>query len=112
MPPPISDQLPDASTLNQGSLHSSDRIRSFFAAIAPRYDLANHLLSGGCDFYWRSRAAGIVQQWAPEAILDLATGSGDLALALKRACPLATLVGADFCEPMLLRAKEKGLRTY
>ena len=41
----------------------------------------------------------------PEAILDLASGSGDLALALERACPLARLVAADFCEPMLLKAR-------
>lgn len=109
MPSPTSEPPGKTSTRKQGSLHSSERIQSFFAGIAPRYDLANHLLSGGCDFYWRRRAARIVQAWEPQRILDLATGSGDLAVALERACPSATLVGADFCEPMLLRARGKNV---
>ena len=85
------------------------RVRSMFSAIAPRYDLANHLLSGGLDFFWRKRAARIVKTWRPTRILDLATGSGDLALTIRAACPDAFLVGADFCHPMLLVAKRKGL---
>ncbi len=47
--------------------------------------------------------------WSPDSILDVATGSGDLALALKRRIPAARVVGTDFCQPMLLRAQEKGL---
>jgi demethylmenaquinone methyltransferase/2-methoxy-6-polyprenyl-1,4-benzoquinol methylase len=50
-----------------------------------------------------------VQAWQPARILDLATGSGDLALALQVACPSAHIVGADFCEPMLAEARRKGL---
>ena len=84
-------------------------VRSLFAAIARRYDLANHLLSGGLDFFWRRRAARLVQGWKPERILDLATGSGDVALTLRRACPLAQIVGADFCVPMLAEARRKGV---
>ena len=53
-----------------------------FGRIARRYDLANHLLSGGADFLWRRRAAKIVQAWRPRRVPDLATGSGDLALAM------------------------------
>ena len=85
------------------------RVRGMFSAIATRYDLANHLLSGGLDFFWRKRAAQIVKAWEPARILDLATGSGDLALTIRAACPGAFLVGADFCHPMLLVAKRKGL---
>ena len=48
--------------------------------------------------------------WRPATLLDLATGSGDLALAIERASPLTEVTGADFCEPMLQRAREKGLR--
>ena len=84
-------------------------VRSMFGTIASRYDLANHLLSGGLDFFWRRRAARIVKWWNPSRILDLATGSGDLALTIRAACPDAFLVGADFCHPMLLVAKRKGL---
>lgn len=80
-----------------------------FSAIAGRYDLANHLLSGGMDYLWRRRAAAIVQKWAPMRLLDLATGSGDLALALRAACPSTSIVGADFCHPMLVEAQRKGV---
>jgi demethylmenaquinone methyltransferase/2-methoxy-6-polyprenyl-1,4-benzoquinol methylase len=81
-----------------------------FAAIANRYDLANHLLSGGLDYFWRRRAAQLVRDWKPARILDLATGSGDLALTLCGACPDSLLMGADFCRPMLVVAKRKGLK--
>ena len=84
-------------------------VRRLFGAIARRYDLANHLLSGGLDFFWRRRAAKIVRAWKPARVLDLATGSGDLALAIARACPGAEIIGADFCLPMLLAARRKGV---
>jgi len=85
------------------------RVRAYFSRIAARYDLANHLLSGGCDVLWRITAAKRLQQWNPRTILDLATGSGDLARTLQRACPDALLVGADFCEPMLQVARSKNI---
>jgi len=80
-----------------------------FNAIAPRYDLANHLLSCGADFYWRNRAATIVANWRPVQIVDLATGTGDLAFALSRKLPQAEITGVDFSEEMLARARAKGL---
>ena len=86
------------------------QVRGIFSRIAGRYDLANHLLSGGLDFLWRARAAGLVEKWRPRAVLDLATGSGDLALALQKKLPHARVVGADFCLPMLQVAARKGLR--
>lgn len=82
-------------------------VQSLFGAIARRYDLANHLLSGGLDFFWRRRAARIVRAWNPNRILDLATGSGDVAVTLRRHCPEAQIVGADFCVPMLREAVKK-----
>ncbi|MEO6738882.1 MAG: ubiquinone/menaquinone biosynthesis methyltransferase [Chthoniobacteraceae bacterium] len=84
-------------------------VRRLFGTIARRYDLANHLLSGGLDCFWRRRAAKIVRGWNPSRVLDLATGSGDLALALAKACPDAEVLGADFCLPMLLAAQRKGV---
>jgi demethylmenaquinone methyltransferase/2-methoxy-6-polyprenyl-1,4-benzoquinol methylase len=80
-----------------------------FSAIARRYDLANHLLSCGADFYWRRRAAQIVSNWHPHHIVDLATGTGDLALALMHKLPNAEITGVDFSEKMLARAREKGV---
>ena len=84
-------------------------VRDLFASIARRYDLANHLLSAGLDFFWRRRAAACVRAWNPTRILDLATGSGDLALALRAKCPGSLVVGADFCHPMLREARRKGV---
>jgi demethylmenaquinone methyltransferase/2-methoxy-6-polyprenyl-1,4-benzoquinol methylase len=80
-----------------------------FDRVAPRYDLANHLLSGGLDFWWRNRAALIVRQWQPRKVLDLATGSGDLALTIMRSVPQAEVTGADFSPEMLAVARAKGL---
>lgn len=80
-----------------------------FAAISGRYDLANHFLSGGYDYFWRRRAARLVASWRPSRILDLATGSGDLALELRATCPASLVVGADFCAPMLAEARRKGV---
>jgi demethylmenaquinone methyltransferase/2-methoxy-6-polyprenyl-1,4-benzoquinol methylase len=90
-------------------LQEPTRVRSLFSSIATRYDLANHLLSGGLDFLWRARATAIIRTWQPAILLDLATGSGDLALAIQRAVPGIQVTGADFCEPMLECAREKGL---
>ena len=80
-----------------------------FGRVARRYDLANHLLSGGLDFWWRQRAAEIVRQWEPCRVLDLATGSGDLALTIAKKLPETEITGADFCVEMLERARSKGL---
>jgi len=84
-------------------------VQNTFASIAGRYDLANHLLSGGLDFLWRARVSRIVAASSPSRILDLATGSGDLAIALQKACPAAHVVGADFCLPMLEQARKKNV---
>jgi len=81
-----------------------------FGAIARRYDLANHTLSCGTDFYWRKCAANIVASWRPGKIVDLATGTGDLALALQRKLPDAEVTGVDFVPEMLELAQRKGVR--
>jgi demethylmenaquinone methyltransferase / 2-methoxy-6-polyprenyl-1,4-benzoquinol methylase len=87
------------------------RIRQMFGAIAPRYDLLNHLLSMNIDKYWRWRTTRIVPPKPHEPILDLCTGTGDLALAYDRAAKgLAPITGADFCHEMLTRATEKARR--
>jgi demethylmenaquinone methyltransferase / 2-methoxy-6-polyprenyl-1,4-benzoquinol methylase len=86
-----------------------EAVRSMFGRIARRYDLANHLLSGGADFLWRRRAAKIVAGWKPSGMLDLATGSGDLALAIQRRLPQARIVAADFSPEMIEIARKKGV---
>jgi demethylmenaquinone methyltransferase/2-methoxy-6-polyprenyl-1,4-benzoquinol methylase len=85
-------------------------VQQMFGSIASRYDLANHVLSCGIDFYWRRRAAAMVASWHPHTIADLATGTGDLALALQRRLPHAEVTGVDFLSEMLELARRKGVR--
>ena len=85
-------------------------VREMFGSIAARYDLANHVLSCGVDFYWRARAAEIVDGWHPHTIADVATGTGDLALAMQKKLPHADLTGVDFLPEMLELAQRKGVR--
>ena len=86
-----------------------DAVRSMFRRIARRYDLANHVLSGGADFLWRRRASKIVEDWKPRDVLDLASGSGDLALSIQRRLPETKIVAADFSPEMLEVARAKGV---
>ncbi len=79
-----------------------------FGRIATRYDVANHVLCGGLDLWWRRRLVATVRQSAPREVLDLATGSGDVAFALARGlAPGAAILGMDFCQPMLDQAEAK-----
>ena len=71
-----------------------------FNAIARHYDLLNHLLSGGVDVYWRRRALHGVARTAPQRVLDLATGTGDFALATTR-LGAQQVVGIDVAVEML-----------
>jgi demethylmenaquinone methyltransferase/2-methoxy-6-polyprenyl-1,4-benzoquinol methylase len=86
-----------------------EMVRGLFSDIAERYQVVNHLLSGGFDFYWRAIAVRLIRPWAPSVVLDVATGTGDLAMAIRKACPQARVVGADFCAPMLDVARRNGL---
>jgi demethylmenaquinone methyltransferase/2-methoxy-6-polyprenyl-1,4-benzoquinol methylase len=79
-----------------------------FDDIAPTYDFLNHLLSLGCDFAWRRRVARFLAQCRPAKVVDLATGTGDLAIALlQQGCGAEELVGLDISEPMLAIARRK-----
>ena len=101
------------------------KIRSMFNNIAPSYDLLNHLLSCNVDHYWRWRTTRLVPPTVDETqpgrlgdsarqaapILDLCTGTGDLAFAYDRAAAgRVPIVGADFCHEMLVRAEAKAKR--
>lgn len=83
-------------------------VNSMFARIARRYDVANRLLSGGADVWWRRVLVRTVAQHTPKDVLDLATGSGDVAFALARGlAPNTAITGMDFCQPMLDEAEIK-----
>jgi demethylmenaquinone methyltransferase/2-methoxy-6-polyprenyl-1,4-benzoquinol methylase len=83
-------------------------VNSMFARIARRYDLANHLLSGGVDCLWRQRLVRRIRDQHPHTVLDLATGSGDVAFALADGIRKEVrITGMDFCQPMLDEAIRK-----
>jgi demethylmenaquinone methyltransferase / 2-methoxy-6-polyprenyl-1,4-benzoquinol methylase len=93
------------------SIDKSDaRVRQMFGRIAPRYDLLNHVLSLNVDRYWRWRTVRAVPPRGDAPILDLCTGTGDLALAYHGKTRHEAIVGADFCHEMLALAREKGRR--
>lgn len=77
-----------------------------FTAIADRYDLLNTLLSFNQDQRWRKRTVSALEMKGPEAVLDVATGTGKLARELESAVGAGgTVVGIDFCEPMIRKAR-------
>ena len=83
------------------------RIASMFDAIAPRYDLLNHVLSAGMDRGWRERAIDAIALPEDARVLDLCTGTGDLALAAIARRSKASVVGVDFAAEMLRLALTK-----
>ena len=82
-------------------------IAKMFDRISPKYDRLNHLLSFNIDKTWRRKTAKAVAKSQPETILDLATGTADLAIALAKYNPQAHIIGVDFSEKMLAIGKEK-----
>ncbi len=87
---------------------SGNRVRKMFAEIAPRYDLMNHLLSLNIDRWWRSTAIRTLRLDGAETVLDVCTGTGDLAIAIaKRLGGKSAVMGTDFCPEMLAIARKK-----
>ena len=89
-------------------------VQEMFGAIAPRYDLLNHLLSMNVDrlWWWRTaRKFDAILKNPAERVLDLCCGTGDMAFALERqAQGKAKIIGADFAHPMLFRAAAKSAK--
>ena len=84
------------------------RVQDMFAQIAPRYDLMNHVLSAGIDIRWRKRVVSLLRLDTDLPVLDCCTGTGDLALMLAdKANGKFSVVGSDFCSPMLQIANSK-----
>ena len=87
---------------------SPDRISGMFDAIAPRYDLLNTVLSGGLDRYWRRRAIRALGLSGSEVLVDVCTGTADVAIAAARARHgAAKVLGVDFSGAMLAHGIEK-----
>ena len=79
-----------------------EKIQQMFGAIAPRYDFLNRLLSFGVDRRWRKKAVRLLKYREGSRILDVATGTGDVALEIARSTPASVkITGADFCREMV-----------
>lgn len=85
----------------------SEMVRGMFNDIAPTYDRLNHILSLDIDKLWRKRVVRIVRKLGAKHIMDMATGTGDLAIALAQKIEGSTIYGADFSSEMLAVAKQK-----
>jgi demethylmenaquinone methyltransferase/2-methoxy-6-polyprenyl-1,4-benzoquinol methylase len=85
----------------------SVQIGRMFDAIAGTYDLLNHTLSLGIDRRWRAGGIAYLRPFSPGSILDVATGTGDLAIALCRALPCGHITGVDLSEKMMERGRRK-----
>lgn len=81
-------------------------VREMFDDISPKYDLLNHLLSFGIDRSWRNKMVNLLEARKPASILDVATGTGDLAIAMAKITP-QKIVGIDISEKMLEVGKTK-----
>src|SRR5215475_2078531 len=100
----MSGTTPEGARSEQEAAHW---VRGMFGRVAGRYDLANHLLSMNIDRYWRSHTVRRVRHILdrPDSrVLDICCGTGDLVLALAK---YNTVIGSDFCHPMLVIAREK-----
>jgi demethylmenaquinone methyltransferase/2-methoxy-6-polyprenyl-1,4-benzoquinol methylase len=93
-----------------GGENKKEQVERMFDDIAPTYDALNHLLSLGIDRGWRRRVVGMAAADSPHRVLDVATGTGDLAIALARKMPSASVVGVDISEGMLALGREKVAR--
>jgi demethylmenaquinone methyltransferase/2-methoxy-6-polyprenyl-1,4-benzoquinol methylase len=85
----------------------AEAVESMFDAVAPRYDLLNRVLSAGIDRYWRSRAVRTLRAEQPRRVLDVATGTADLALKAQRTLHPRETIGIDLSAKMLDRGREK-----
>src|SRR5687767_10946828 len=84
------------------------QVRAMFDRIARVYDLMNSVMTAGMHHRWRERAADLAAAGPGDSVLDVATGTGDLALELTRRVGRdGTVIGSDFSEPMLERARQK-----
>lgn len=84
-------------------------VRDAFARIADRYVLTNHVLSGGADIWWRKVVTSRIRKWKPKRLLDVASGTGDLALEIQDQCPACEVIATDFCAEMLAHAASRGI---
>lgn len=91
-------------------LSKGEQVEQMFDSIAPAYDFMNRAMTLGIDKIWRKKAVKMVARTVPKKILDVATGTGDLALTLARAIPDCLITGVDLSEGMIAVGREKILK--
>ena len=84
-----------------------EQVREMFDSIAPAYDFMNRAMTMGIDRVWRRRAVRAVAATAPKHVLDIATGTGDVAIAIAKALPDAEVTGIDLSEGMIAVGRRK-----
>jgi len=89
-----------------------EQIAEMFDNVSPKYDFLNHLLSGGIDFWWRKKAISMLRPEKPQFILDIATGTGDLAVEAVKQLKPEKVIGLDISPNMLsvgrIKIEKKG----
>lgn len=96
--------------MTQITSQSKGPIRAMFDSIAPSYDTLNHLFSLGIDHLWRRRTVRELRKFAPKRVLDLATGTGDLAIAIAKGIEDVKVTGADISTEMVEVGRAKVAR--
>lgn len=91
----------------ESSLSKKEQVAQMFDNIAFRYDFLNRFLSGGIDVMWRKRALEYLRMLKPQSVLDVATGTGDVALMAYKLLSPAKITGIDISEGMLQIGREK-----
>jgi demethylmenaquinone methyltransferase/2-methoxy-6-polyprenyl-1,4-benzoquinol methylase len=99
--------MPPAPAADRGTLPESE-VRAMFDRVAKGYDLLNSVMTAGLHHQWRRRAADLAGVGPGDRVLDVATGTGDLAIELAgRVQPSGEVIGSDFSEGMLALARKK-----
>lgn len=94
----------------EGNAHKREQVELLFDNIAPTYDALNHTLSFGFDRTWRRKAMRALATYNPQTVLDVATGTGDFALAVARELRLHQVTAVDISEGMMRVGREKAAR--
>ena len=94
----------------EGNAHKREQVEQLFDNIAPTYDALNHTLSFGFDRTWRRKAVRTLMAYNPATVLDIATGTGDFALAIARKLKLRHVMAVDISEGMMRVGREKAAR--
>lgn len=102
-------QLPHDSIVpfKNSELTKKQQVASMFDSIAYRYDFMNHFLSGGIDVYWRKKAISELSIIKPRNVLDVATGTGDVAILTQQLLEPERIIGIDLSEGMLQLGRQK-----